>query len=124
VIATDSSSLVAYLAGDPGADVEQITAAVDTETLVLPPAVVTELLSDPKSRADIENFVRDIPWLAAPGDYWIRAGHSRRILKGHGRKAKLADALIAQSCIDHDVALITRDDDFRHFAKHCGLKFA
>jgi len=23
-----------------------------------------------------------------------------------------------------DVALITRDKDFRHFAKHCGLKLA
>jgi predicted nucleic acid-binding protein len=36
----------------------------------------------------------------------------------------LGDALIAQSCIDHDVPLITRDTDFRHFAKHCGLKLA
>jgi len=32
--------------------------------------------------------------------------------------------LIAQACIDNDVALITRDADFRHFAKHCGLKLA
>jgi predicted nucleic acid-binding protein len=39
-------------------------------------------------------------------------------------KAKVADALIAQSCIDHDVALITRDRGFRHFAKHCGLRLA
>jgi predicted nucleic acid-binding protein len=41
-----------------------------------------------------------------------------------GLKAAVADALIAQSCIDNDVALITRDPDFRHFAKHCGLKLA
>jgi predicted nucleic acid-binding protein len=30
---------------------------------------------------------------------------------------RLADTLIAQSCIDHHVPLITRDVDFRHFAK-------
>jgi predicted nucleic acid-binding protein len=36
----------------------------------------------------------------------------------------LADALIAQSCIDHEISLIARDGDFRHFAKHCGLKLA
>jgi predicted nucleic acid-binding protein len=30
--------------------------------------------------------------------------------------------LIAQSCIDHDVALITRDADFRHYAAEGGLK--
>lgn len=37
-------------------------------------------------------------------------------------KAKLADTLIAQSCLDHDVTLVTRDDDFRHFAAARGLK--
>jgi predicted nucleic acid-binding protein len=37
-------------------------------------------------------------------------------------KAKLADTLIAQLCIDHEVPLITRDRDFSHFQKFCGLK--
>ena len=39
-------------------------------------------------------------------------------------KAGLADSLIAQSCLDHDLALITRDRDFRHFARHAGLRLA
>jgi predicted nucleic acid-binding protein len=56
--------------------------------------------------------------------YWQRAGDARRLLRKNGYRAKIADALIAQSCIDHDVALITRDADFRHFAKYCGLKLA
>jgi len=34
-----------------------------------------------------------------------------------GRKARLADALIAQSCLDHEVPLITRDADFRNFSR-------
>jgi predicted nucleic acid-binding protein len=29
--------------------------------------------------------------------------------------ALASDTLIAQTCIDHDVPLITRDQDFRHF---------
>jgi predicted nucleic acid-binding protein len=56
--------------------------------------------------------------------HWLRAGHSRRLLRQRGLKAKLAASLIAQACIDHDVALITRDRDFRHFAEHCGLRLA
>jgi predicted nucleic acid-binding protein len=56
--------------------------------------------------------------------YWQRAGAIRRALKEKGRRALLGDALIAQSCIDHGAALITRDADFRHFAKHCGLQLA
>jgi hypothetical protein len=41
-----------------------------------------------------------------------------------GLKARLADALIAQCCIDADVPLIARDSDFRHFKRWCGLKLA
>ncbi len=35
---------------------------------------------------------------------------------------RMADALIAQSCLDHDVALVTRDRDFRNFARAAGLR--
>ena len=42
------------------------------------------------------------------------------VIRG-GRKAPLADALIAQSCMDHDIPLITRDGDFRNF-RRAGLK--
>jgi predicted nucleic acid-binding protein len=45
-------------------------------------------------------------------------------LLGKGLKARLGDALVAQACIDHNIPLIARDGDFRHFVKHCGLKLA
>jgi predicted nucleic acid-binding protein len=56
--------------------------------------------------------------------YWMRAADSRAKMLSQKRRARLPDTLIAQSCIDHNVLLITRDADFRHFAKHCGLKLA
>jgi predicted nucleic acid-binding protein len=34
----------------------------------------------------------------------------------------MGDVLVAQSCLDHKVPLITRDRDFRHFARLAGLK--
>jgi predicted nucleic acid-binding protein len=33
----------------------------------------------------------------------------------------LADTLIAQACLDHEVPLVTRDPDFRHF-RTAGLR--
>jgi len=39
----------------------------------------------------------------------------------HRIKPKLADTLIAQICIDHNVPLHARDADFRPFAKLAGL---
>jgi hypothetical protein len=86
--------------------------------------VVTEILSDPQAGPVLEGQVSRIQLLEPTIGYWVRAGQSRRAVIAHGLKAKVADALIAQSCIDHDVALVTRDRDFRHFAEHCGLKLA
>lgn len=68
-------------------------------------------------------FVLSLPLLLIDDGYWKRAGDLRRSILDAGRKAKLADVLIAQSCIDHDVALITHDTDFRHFTR-AGLKLA
>jgi predicted nucleic acid-binding protein len=123
MIAADTSSLVAYFSGASGPDVERLSQIMSDSRLILPPVVVTELLSDPAAR-EIENRIRDIEVLQIVDGYWVRAGEARRRLRQRGLKARVADALIAQSCIDHDVPLITRDHDFRHFAKHCGLKLA
>jgi predicted nucleic acid-binding protein len=124
MIAVDSSTLVAYLDGSAGSDVDLLAAALAGVDLVLPPVVITEILSDPGPRKALQPQIEKIEMLPILDGYWQRAGGLRRTLKQLRLKATTADALIAQSCIDHDVALITRDPDFRHFAKHCGLKLA
>ena len=56
----------------------------------------------------------------APG-YWQRAAGCGRKVLAKRRKARLGDALIAQSCIDRGVPLLTRDRDFRAFAEAARL---
>jgi predicted nucleic acid-binding protein len=124
LIAVDTSALSAFLAGASGNDVEFIRDALQSGNLAMPPVVITEILSDPVAGLALDAIVTDIQYLDVTDGYWHRAGANRRILKAKGLKAKIADTLIAQSCIDHDVPLIARDKDFRHFAKHCGLKLA
>jgi hypothetical protein len=124
MIAVDTSSLVAYLNGMSGVDAERLATALAAGDLVIPPIVLTEILSDPVSSTAIEAQIQQLPMLEIRDGYWIRAGDARRIVLRKGFKARVGDALIAQSCIDHDVALITRDRDFRHFVAHCGLKLA
>lgn len=124
MIAADTSSLSAFFQGEESADVERIAAALEAADIVLPPPVVTELLSDPIATEAMMQTVAEFPLLPLLDGYWVRAGNLRRSLRQKGLKAKVTDTLIAQACIDHDVALITRDADFRHFAKHCGLKLA
>jgi predicted nucleic acid-binding protein len=85
------------------------------------PVVLTELLSDPRLPARVAALLKDLPMLEVMDGYWERAGILRSEILSRKLKARLTDALIAQSCLDHDVSLVSRDDDFRHFAAARGL---
>lgn len=122
MICADTSSVVALLQGDRGRDVEVVRNALADGILVLAPASVAELLSDPGITPPIEESVLDIPQLETTPGYWERAGRLRARLMRYRLRPKLADSLIAQSCLDHDVVLVTRDRDFSVFQKHAGLR--
>jgi len=122
LIAADTSSLIAYLAGEAGEDIDQIDLAMAADQLRVPPPVVSELLT--RGSPEVDYLLASVPRLELAGEFWDRAGRSRAMIRSRGFKAALADALIAQCCIDSDAALITRDRDYRHFVELCGLKLA
>ena len=124
MIAVDSSSWIAFFGGDSGADVGAVDQALALKQVVLPPVVLTEILSAPGLDPRVSSFFRDLPVLALEPGYWERAAANRAKLLTRKLRARLADTLISQSCIDRRVPLITRDSDFRHFAHHAGLELA
>lgn len=121
MIAVDTSSLIAYLAGDDGRDVTLFDAALARNEVSLPPVVVSETLSAPNMPEQIEQLIQTLPMLPLIGGYWERTGQLRRRLLARGLRAPLADALVSQSCLDHEVALLTRDRDFKNFARYGGV---
>jgi predicted nucleic acid-binding protein len=122
VIAIDTSSLAAYLSGAGGNDVEATELALQYRQAVLPPVALSELLSDPALPREPRALLLALPLLELTEGYWERAGFLRARTIAGGHKAKLADTLIAQACIDHGVPLVTRDRDFRHFVRTGGLQ--
>jgi predicted nucleic acid-binding protein len=46
----------------------------------------------------------------------LAKGALRARVLAKGRRARVGDALIAQSCVDHGIPLLTRDKNFRAFA--------
>jgi len=122
--AVDSSTLIAFIQGDGGADVDALVLALRSSRAVLPPVVLTEILCQPGLPGKHRQVITALPLLELSEGYWERAANTRAIILGQKLRARLADTLIAQACIDNDVALITRDRDFRHFAEHCGLTLA
>lgn len=123
MIAIDTSSLRRFLAGESGPDVDLVRAAIAEGRASLPPAVVCEALSDPALPRALVDDLASLPVLDLHDGFWQRAGLLRARLIKKGHKANVADTLIAQSCIDHRIPLITHDRDFRHFSS-LGLQLA
>ncbi len=121
MIAVDTSSFIAYLEGASGKDVDLLDEALKAKQVVLPPVVLTELLSDSGLSKGVTDLFKTLPVLELSEGYWERAGTSRAAVLAKGHKARVADALIAQSCLDHKIGLLTRDTDFKAFSVLCGL---
>lgn len=121
MIAADTSTWIAFFSGAEGEDVERLDDALHDRLVMMAPAVLSELLSDPKLSAALENTLREVPLLETSDGYWVRAGRLRARVLAKRKKARLGDALIAQSCLDHRLPLITRDGDFTAFAHAAGL---
>jgi predicted nucleic acid-binding protein len=121
MIAADTSTWVAYLEGSGGEDTILLDRALEARQVLMVPVVLTELLSDPKLPSGVAETLSEVPLIEIDSGYWQRAGVSRAKVLAKRRKVRLGDALIAQSCIDRGVSLLTRDRDFRAFAEAAGL---
>ena len=121
MIAADTSTWVAFLERGEGEDAQLLDTALEHRQVVMVPIVLTELLSDPKLPSGVADTLSEVPLIEIESGYWQRAGTLRARVLAKRRKARLGDALIAQSCIDRGLPLLTRDRDFRAFAEAAGL---
>jgi predicted nucleic acid-binding protein len=121
MIAVDTSTWIGFLQGDGGKDTEILDRALLDRQVLMVPVVLTEVLSDPKLPSEVSQTLSELPLIEIELGYWQRAGELRAKVLVKRRKARLGDALIAQSCIDHGIPLLTRDRGFRAFADAAGL---
>jgi predicted nucleic acid-binding protein len=121
MIAADTSTWVVYLEGGAGEDAQLLDRSLEDRQVVMAPVVLTELLSDPKLPSGVAKTLSEIPLIEIVSGYWQRAGVLRAKVLAKRRRARLGDALIAQSCIDQGIPLLTRDRDFRAFAQAASL---
>jgi len=122
MIAVDSSTWIAYLQGDAGDDVTLLDHALRDKQVLMVPVVLTEVLSDPKLSEGVANSLSALPLIEIQAGFWHRAGGLRAKVLRKARKARLGDALIAQTCIDRGIPLLTRDRDFLNFEKEAELE--
>lgn len=121
MIAADTTTWVAFLEGSAGEDTQLLDKALEDRQVVMVPVVLTELLSDPALPTSVAQTLSEVPLMEMESGYWRRAGELRAKVLAKRRKARLGDALIAQTCVDGVVPLLTRNRDFRFFAKAARL---
>jgi hypothetical protein len=121
MIAVDTSTWIAFLQGEPGEDAQLLDQALADRQVLMIPVVLTELLSDAGLASDVAETLAEVPLIEVEPGYWQRAGTLRAKVLSKRRKARLGDALIAQTCIDGGIPLLTRDKDFRAFAEAARL---
>ena len=114
--------MIAYLQGAKGTDVTVIDHALLDQIAVFSPVTLSELFSAPNLSSTLRETLLAIPLLPILDGFWVRAGLLRAKILGKGFKAKLADTLIAQTCLDHQVPLVTRDQDFHVFKQFAKLQ--
>lgn len=121
MIAADTSTWISFFEGEQGEDVAALAKALQSRQVVMPPPVLTELLSDPELPASVAQTLLELPLVSLKDGFWERAGRLRAKVLARKRKARLGDVLIAQCCLDADLALITRDGDFKTFSAGLNL---
>jgi hypothetical protein len=121
MIAADTSTWIAFFQGDAGHDVEILDHSLENRHVLMAPPVLTELLSDPKITSEVANTLSELPQIEIQPGFWNRAGALRASVLAKRRKARLGDSLIAQSCVDAGIPLLTRDRDFLAFAEAASL---
>lgn len=121
MIAADTSTWISFFEGERGADVLALAKALQSRQVVMPPPVLTELLSDPELPASVAQTLLELPLVSLKNGFWGRAGRLRAKVLARRRRARLGAALIAQCCIDADIALITRDRDLKAFSAGLNL---
>lgn len=121
MIAVDTSVLIDYFQGKNNRLTDIVDTILSYHSLTIPPVVLVETLSDPFLPKLFVDKILELPVLMPKENFWQRAGITRSKILSKKLKAALADTLIAQSCIDYEVSLITGDHDFKHFSQYCGL---
>ena len=123
MIAVDTSTWIAFLHGDDGEDVDLLPdRALQDRQVLMAPVVLYGDVERPEAFARGFGDSRGAAALGSERRLWQRAGALRAKALAKRRKARLGDALIAQSCIDRGIPLLTRDRDFRAFADAAGLE--
>jgi predicted nucleic acid-binding protein len=124
VAVADTSVLIDHV---NGRGVRALDLALAGELLILPPLVISELVSGAtrgNETAAIAELIPNLKIHETDKRHWIAVGDLRRDLASHGVNLTIPDAHVTQCAIDLDATLITRDKVFDLVSHYIPLRLA
>ena len=121
-LVVDTSIWIDFFRGEP---LPELELALRDGLVVLPPLVVAELLSAPlrkKQRAELTSMLNDLPLHATPFAHWQAVGELRATLRKKGVSVSTPDAHVAQTAIELEARLWSRDAIFTRVAARTPLR--
>ena len=113
-------------AAKPTREVEALKGALEGgDSVVTTGLVLQELLqgfSGPRDRNQIVERFAALPLLSPDRQDHVEAAELRNRCRRAGVQVGTIDAILAQLCIRHDLALLTTDNDFVGIAAHSTLR--
>lgn len=122
VVVADTCVLIDHV---NGRGVPALDLALANDLLIVPPLVISELVSGATRGNETSAIAELIPNLRMHRTdlrHWIAVGDLRRDLASHGVNLTIPDAHVAQCAIDLDATLITSDKVFTLVSHHIPLR--
>ena len=122
-VVVDTSVWIDFLAGRP---TERLEEALRLGSVVVPPIVVSEILSGvrPRDRAAVVELLNGLQIAESSFDHWIAVGDLRSRLQRRGLNVSTPDAHVAQCALDSKALLLSHDLVFTKIAALTGLSVA
>jgi len=121
-LVVDTSAWIDFFSGR---EVPTLEEALSQGTIILPPIVISELITGartPRDRAAVQDLIADLKIADTPLGHWVRVGELRRDLDQRGLRVSIPDAHIAQCALDQNAWLLSRDRIFGDVAKMSRLR--
>lgn len=122
-VVVDTSVWVDFLAGRP---TERLEEALRLGSVVVPPIVVSEILSGVRARdrAAVVELLNGLQIAESSFDHWVAVGDLRSMLQRRGLNVSAPDAHVAQCALDRRALLLSHDAVLTKIAGLTGLSVA
>lgn len=115
LVLVDTSVWIEFFNRPLSREAQMVKELLEADRVALAGAVLTELIHgarSPKERELLARTLSILPFLEPDREDWLRAGFLLNDLRGRGLTLPVTDAILAQLCLRHRLALFSLDHHF------------